>query len=167
MAFLEAMKSHFLMFAPKVAVGFIVFLIFWLAAAVAHRITRAAVARTKIQSNAVTLFGRISYYTLLVLGAAFSLGVAGVNVGALVAGLGLASLAIGVALQNTLSNVFSGALIMFYRPFKHGDHIKVSGSEGEVLEINLRYTRLRNKDSIILIPNSNFFTNPVAIHKPG
>ena len=59
----------------------------------------------------------------------------------------------------------AGALIMIYRPFRRGDHIIVTGLEGDVSKIDLRYTTLRAPDKEILIPNSNLFTNPVIISK--
>jgi len=42
--------------------------------------------------------------------------------------------------QDALSNFLVGALILVYRPFDTGDHISVSGGQGEVVEVNLRYT---------------------------
>ncbi len=165
MHFLEAMKNHAVYLAPKAAVGLVVFAIFWIAATIAHKITRTVVEKARIQSNAVTLFGRLVYWSFITLGIVFSLGVTGVNIGSLVAGLGLASLALGVALQATLSNMFSGALIMLYHPFKQGDRIRTQSVEGDVAEINLRYTRLRTDGTTILIPNATFFTNPVVIVK--
>lgn len=165
MHFLEAMRDHAVYLAPKAAVGLIVFALFWIAAKIAHKVTRTVIEKAKIQSNAVTLFGRLVYWAFILLGVVFALGVTGVNIGALVAGLGLASLALGVALQATLSNMFSGALIMLYHPFKPGDRIRTQSVEGEVAEINLRYTRLRTDGTVILIPNSTFFTNPVTIVK--
>ena len=165
MHFLEAMKNHAEFLAPKVAVALVVFCVVWLIAVVAHRITRAVIEKAKIQSGAVTLFGRLVYWGLLVIGFVLALGVAGVNVGAMIAGLGLASLAVGVALQATLSNMFAGALIMLYQPFHPGNRIRTQSVEGEVLAINLRYTLLQGDKSIIMIPNATFFSNPVVIIK--
>ncbi|MBI4970396.1 MAG: mechanosensitive ion channel [Candidatus Omnitrophica bacterium] len=167
MPFLEAMKSHFLTFAPKVAVGLVTFLIFWLTASIAHRIVRTIAEKTKIQSNAVTLVGRLVYWLMLVIGAVFALGFSGVNVGSLIAGFGLAGLALGVALQATVANMFSGALIMCYQPFVQGDRIRVQNNEGNVAEINLRYTLLREGTSSIFVPNSSFFTNPFVVLQKG
>jgi small-conductance mechanosensitive channel len=87
----------------------------------------------------------------------------GVNVSALVASLGLTGFALGFALKDALSNLLAGALILIYQPFRCGDTIKVAGCEGEVTEINLRYTILRGDGKTHLIPNATLYTNTVDI----
>ena len=70
--------------------------------------------------------------------------------------LGVGSLVMALALQDTLSNLVSGFLLIFESPFKIGDWIKIKeGIEGEVIEINWRSVRLKTIDKdIIIIPNS-------------
>jgi len=51
----------------------------------------------------------------------------GVETTSLIALLGAAGLAIGLALQGTLSNVAAGVMILFFRPFKIGDAVKLGG----------------------------------------
>lgn len=92
-----------------------------------------------------------------------ALGTVGINVTALVAGLGLTGFALGFALKDALSNLLAGVLLLIYRPFGRGDRIVVSGFEGVVEEIDLRYTTLQAGDRRILLPNSTLFSNPVSI----
>jgi small-conductance mechanosensitive channel len=84
-------------------------------------------------------------------------------VSALVAGLGLTGFALGFALKDTISNLLSGVLILLYRPFKIGNRIKISGYEGIVVSIDLRYTELDAEGYKILIPNSKLFTDPITV----
>jgi small-conductance mechanosensitive channel len=91
------------------------------------------------------------------------MGTLGVNVGAMIAGLGLVGFALGFALKDLLSNFLAGLLILIYNPFVRGDRITVSGNEGQVIEINLRYTVLQEQDKRALIPNSILFSNPVIV----
>ncbi|MEO1094165.1 MAG: mechanosensitive ion channel family protein [Cyanobacteria bacterium J06638_28] len=68
--------------------------------------------------------------------------------------LGVGSLVIALALQDTLSNLVSGFLLLIDRPFNEGDWIQIGDIEAEVLEINWRSVRLRNRNrDIIAIPN--------------
>lgn len=85
-----------------------------------------------------------------------------VNVGALVAGLGLTGFALGFALKDVLSNLLAGVLILLYRPFQRGHRVSVTGFEGIVAEINLRYTTLDSGGKKILIPNSLLLNTPSA-----
>jgi small-conductance mechanosensitive channel len=81
----------------------------------------------------------------------------------MVAGLGLVGFALGFALKDLLSNFLSGLLILIYNPFVRGDTINVTGNEGKVVEINLRYTVLQGEEKRILIPNATLFSNPVIV----
>ena len=68
--------------------------------------------------------------------------------------LGVGSLVFALAVQDTLSNLVSGFLLIFESPFQVGDWIRVDDLEGEVLEINWRAVRLKTRErDIIVIPN--------------
>ena len=86
---------------------------------------------------------------------------------ALVAGLGLTGFALGFAFRDILSNVLAGVLLLIYRPFGYGDHISVTGLDGTVTHIDMRYTVLHDEGKTVLIPNSNLFTNPIVVSRPG
>ena len=68
--------------------------------------------------------------------------------------LGIGSLVIALALQDTLSNLVSGFLLLIEGPFKVGDWLRVGDLEAEVIEMNWRAVRLRTRDrDIVIIPN--------------
>ncbi len=148
------------------AIGILV--AFWLVAPVTHAlVVRAFRSCAIISEDLVSLIASVIKMGLLIFGVITALGTAGINVSALVAGLGLTGFALGFAFRDVLSNVLAGFLILLYRPFGHGDLINVTGLEGTVLHIDLRYTTLNAADKRILIPNSNLFTNPIIITKTG
>jgi small-conductance mechanosensitive channel len=69
---------------------------------------------------------------------------------------GALAIVLGLALQSTLSDLFSGLLINATAPYRVGDFISLdSGTEGQVVEITWRATHLArvNRD-LIVIPNS-------------
>ena len=73
-----------------------------------------------------------------------------------VAGLGVGGLAVALAARDSLANLFGSMLIMFEKPFRVGDYIKVSGSEGTVEDVGFRSTRIRTLDnSLVSIPNNS------------
>ena len=144
----------------------LIMLLFWLAAVIVYRIIARVESRLSAQRELLELVGRTVKVTLLILGVLTALGTAGVNVSALAAGLGLSGFALGFALRDILSNVLAGFLILFYRPFGTGDLVNVSGLEGKVVGIDLRYTSLHAADKLVLIPNSNLFTNPITVTTP-
>lgn len=80
----------------------------------------------------------------------------GVSITPILATLGVGGLAVALALQDTLSNLFSGFHIMLARQVKVGDFIKLeSGEEGYVTDINWRTTEVKMlPNNVVLIPNS-------------
>ncbi|NEP12773.1 MAG: mechanosensitive ion channel [Symploca sp. SIO2C1] len=72
------------------------------------------------------------------------------------AALGVGSLVIALALQDTLSNLVSGFLLLADSPFKKGDWIKVDDLVGQVMDMNWRAVRLLTwNDNILVIPNGS------------
>jgi small-conductance mechanosensitive channel len=70
--------------------------------------------------------------------------------------LGVGSVAVALALQETLSNFFSGLYLLADRPVSPNDYIKLdSNQEGYVLRIGWRSTILRTLgNNYVVIPNS-------------
>ena len=112
---------------------------------------------------------------LVILVAAWVL-VAGVwdfDLSSLLAALGVTSLIISVALQDTLSGIASGFLLMVDRPFQPGDWISAEGIEGRVVDVNWRSTRIENRDlDIVVVPNSTLagatitnYDEPARLHR--
>ena len=79
----------------------------------------------------------------------------GFDVTGLITSLGLGGVILALAAQDTASNLFSGVVILFDKPFAIGDWISVAGMEGIVEEISFRSCRIRTFDNaLISVPNS-------------
>jgi small-conductance mechanosensitive channel/CRP-like cAMP-binding protein len=79
-----------------------------------------------------------------------------VPIGGLLATSGIIAIVLGLALQNTLSDVFSGIAVGLERPYKVGDLIWVEGGiEGRVIQVTWRSTHVgTGRNDIAIIPNS-------------
>jgi small-conductance mechanosensitive channel len=68
---------------------------------------------------------------------------------------GVGSLAVALALQDTLSNFFSGVYVILDKPIRPGDFVRVDPSyEGYVTSIGWRSTHLRTlANNLVVIPN--------------
>ena len=77
-------------------------------------------------------------------------------VSGLLATSGAIAIILGLALQSTLSDVFSGIVLNFSRPYRPGDWISIDGStDGRVVEMNWRATHvLTAKRDLAIVPNS-------------
>lgn len=150
-------------YVPRLISGVFIFFLFWLAAHFAHKIILKVAKHSKLNTVIIDLATMTVKVTLLVFGGVTALGTMGINISALVASLGLTGFALGFALRDALSNTLAGILILVYCTFKINDKILVTGFEGIVTKINLRYTTLQAEDAQILIPNATMFSNPIKI----
>ena len=79
----------------------------------------------------------------------------GIHTTSLVAMLSVAGLAVSLALQNTLSNVAGGIMLLVTTPFQVGDYVEADGISGTVHAIDLSYTAILTIDGKeIFVPNS-------------
>ena len=79
-----------------------------------------------------------------------------VPIGGLIATSGIIAIVLGLALQSTLSDVFSGIAMGVEHAYKPGDMVSVEGGiEGQVAQISWRSTQIATlHNSIAVIPNS-------------
>lgn len=111
------------------------------------RSARIAPFRTYLRSILRALL-----YTLLALTVLHSLGV---EITSFVALLSVAGLAVSLSLQNTLSNVAGGVMLLLSKPFTVGDYVACEGIEGTVRAVDLAYTTFTTPDNKeIFVPNS-------------
>lgn len=95
---------------------------------------------------------RVVLYILLALTVLHTLGV---EITSFVALLSVAGLAVSLSLQNTLSNVAGGVMLLLSKPFTVGDYVACEGIEGTVRAVDLAYTTFTTPDNKeIFVPNS-------------
>jgi len=80
------------------------------------------------------------------------------------ASLGIGGLVVALALQDTLSNFFSGIYIFFDKPIRIGDYIMLeSGQEGYVAQIGWRNTRIRMlPNNTVIVPNAKLVSGQIT-----
>lgn len=107
-------------------------------------------------SSLITVIMYISLFYLFI-------SILGFQATSLITLLGTAGLAVGLALQGSLSNLAGGVLILFFKPFKKGDGILYKEIEGEVLNIQMIYTRIKTYDNqVVIIPNGELANSPIT-----
>lgn len=119
--------------------------------------------RTKMEKVAQSfLYGIIKFCLYLVL-ILILLSIMGISVNGIVTALSALVLAIGMALQNNISNIANGIVIISSKMFKKGDYISVDGVEGSVFDINFLFTTIMTPDNKkITLPNSTIVNNAVT-----
>jgi len=104
----------------------------------------------------VTLLGYLGW----VIAGWGALSLLGVNLQSLAVIVGALSVGIGFGLQHVVNNFISGLLILFERPIRKGDWIKINGHEGFVKNIHIRSTEIETfSKTSVLIPNADVLSN--------
>lgn len=152
---LEEMWQKLLGYMPTLIIALIVFIIGVLIAGAINRLIAHGMKKAKINATA-SGFGRslvrILLYTLLVI---ICLSILGVPMASIITVVGAAGVTIGLALQNSLSNLAGGFVILFAKPFQRGDYISVGTDEGFVESVSILYTELVTLDNrCVYLPNS-------------
>ncbi|OGK15362.1 hypothetical protein A2774_03465 [Candidatus Roizmanbacteria bacterium RIFCSPHIGHO2_01_FULL_39_12c] len=83
----------------------------------------------------------------------------GVDIGPILTGAGILGLAFSFGAQTLVKDVISGFFIIVENQFNIGDKIRIGKIEGEVYQMTLRMTVLKDKDgNFVYIPNSQITT---------
>jgi small conductance mechanosensitive channel len=125
----------------------------------AHKVSdllNGLLERNKIDVTLSRFLANIVYYALLMLVVMTAAGQLGINTASFLTIIGTAGLAVGLALRDSLSNIAAGVMLIFFRPFKVGDVVNVSGVTGKVDRITIFSTHLITGDNQSLtVPNGS------------
>ena len=116
---------------------------------------------TALDETALPLINRFVRFVVIALGVVLALAQLGLNIAPLLAGAGVMGLALSLAAKDTLSNLIAGVLLIMDRPFQVGDRIELwtapneTGTWGDVMEIGLRATKIRNPDNLVVVVPNN------------
>ena len=146
-------------YIPTLLIAVVVFLLGILLAKILGKVAGKLISRTKRKpriDKTASGFGmsltRILFYVVLTV---ICLSILGVPTASIVTLVGTAGVTVGLALQNALSNLAGGFLLLFAKPFQAGDYIICGTNEGYAESVNTLYTELRTRDNrSIFLPNS-------------
>ena len=111
--------------------------------------------RANYDTAAMGCVSQIINYVLLVGLLLICLNQVGIPTTSFVAAFGAFGLGIGLALQNNMSNLASGLLILIFKPFRAGHYIEVGDITGSVTSIQFMNTIVTTRDQKrVYIPNS-------------
>lgn len=123
----------------------------------------------KLTGIPATLLRNITAIIIYFIGFMIVLDYLGISITPIITALGLGGLAVALALQDTLSNLFSGINILMTKKIMPGDYIRTdSGYEGYVVDITWRNTTIRAlPNNLIIIPNSKLASSVITnFHLP-
>ncbi|MGB3561100.1 MAG: mechanosensitive ion channel domain-containing protein [Geitlerinemataceae cyanobacterium] len=115
-------------------------------------------------SPLTSLFENLTKLVIFSLGILIIIQSLGISITPLLTALGIGGVSIGLALQNTLSNLFSGLNIILSKKVRPGDYIQLeTNEEGYVTDVAWRYTVIRDiPGNLIVIPNSKIVSSTLT-----
>ncbi|MEZ6126544.1 MAG: mechanosensitive ion channel, partial [Planctomycetaceae bacterium] len=150
-------------YGPKLLGAAAVFVVGrWIARIVTAAVVRGA-RKARVDPTLVGFVGNLMYMLLLTAVCISSLGQLGIETDSLTAVLAAVGFAVGMAMQGSLGNLAAGVMLIFFKPFRVGELVEVSGTKGTVVEIQIFNTILLTLDNVrIIVPNGKI--TEAAIH---
>ena len=149
-----------------VVAAVVVLAVGWYLSRMLSRLVRSLLPRAYgVDRNFAPLLSQVTRYGILIFSIVTALSFIGVSSTSIYAVLGAAGLAIALALQNTLSNIAAGIMLIWQRPIAIGEYVVGNGVAGVVVEIGLFGTRLRSTSGLyIFVPNQTLWSSAITNH---
>ena len=160
---MEKINEILIKVMPTVLMFIAVIVIGLVASKLIIKLLKNILTKTNIDHTAVTFVLSFVKVLLYIIIAITALATIGVNVASLLTAVGAAALTAGLALQDSLSNLASGMIILLNKPFVAGDILEFEGIKGRVENIKIFFTTIHTLDNkTVTIPNSRLTSNNVV-----
>lgn len=156
-------KDEFIEHLPEIIISLVVFLFCYILSVYVKRWIKKPLAGIIKRASIRTLVANVASGVIVLIGLLVSVSV--LNLSDLLTGIvaagGIAGLALALAFQGPLANTFSGIFISLNDVMNVGDYVETGNYAGNVEEITLRNTRIREIDNnIVVIPNKTIVETP-------
>lgn len=148
---------------PKIILALIVLWVGFFIAKKLSKVFRRVLEKAGLELEIMEFLSSIIDASLKILVVLIAVSILGVKMTALIGLLAAAGFAIGMALQGFLGNFAAGLTILFFKPYRVGDWVKVSDSFGKVKSIQIFNTSLVTpNDKTLVIPNGQVTDNIIT-----
>ncbi len=161
---MERFWDHFVDYLPHLIAALVIYIGGMIAMKIVLKIMNKGLNVKHVDKTLHKFSTSIVHVVCLILIVVMVLSALQVPMTSIITAIGAAGLAIGLALNNSLSNVAGGFIILLTKTFKIGDYISVGGQEGFVEAITiLQTTILTMENKRVCIPNK-MVTDSIVIN---
>lgn len=156
-------KSKFIEHLPEIILSIIVFTVCYILSIYIKKWVRKPLSKIIKRASIRSLVANIISGFIVMIGLLISISLLNLSnlLTTFMAAGGIAGLAVALAFQGTLANTFSGIFLSLNDVMNVGDWVVTNGFEGNIEEITLRNTKIRESDNnIAVIPNKNIIESP-------
>ncbi len=151
-------ESLLVILQALVYVGITLVLALWTSALIEHRLMKLDTMHSSLR----VVLSRVGRATLILVAVLVSLSLVGIDLTVLSVFGGALGVGLGLGLQKLVSSYVSGFVILLERSLAIGDVVTVDRYNGQVVEINTRYTVIKGGDGVeSVIPNELLVSSPV------
>ncbi len=119
--------------------------------------------KERMDRDHLEIIAKVIYYTIIIVAVLLSLPDLGIELSNLLVAGGVVGIVIGFACQSIVGNLISGIFLMFERPIKIGDQLRVDDISGFVEDIHIVSTIVRTYTGLyVRIPNEKVFTGIIT-----
>lgn len=161
---LKTAKIKLISYLPRFFLSLgVIFISYILAQLAFNRITQVDVDKGTVQNGKIIFktLGDIAFFSILGFGTIVVLVNLGVELSTLFVILGSIGLAVALALQDTISNISSGIMILILNYYDIGDLVEIDDKMGHVDKFDLFTTSLKNMDGVLVKLPNNLITKGV------
>ena len=151
-------------YGVDIAGAIVLLVVGWTVAGWIRRVIRRTLDSVPVLDETLKpLIANLVRYAVLIFVLIAVLNQFGVQTTSIIAVLAATGLAIGLALQGMLSNIASGVMLLFLRPFNVGEYVEAGGIAGTVAEIGLFNTEIKTSAGPgLVVPNSKIWDGPIT-----
>lgn len=164
-AALEALWVKIVAFLPNLLAAAIILVIAFVVTKLTEGPIAAMLKRSKIDIDEVAIkyVNRVVKILIWFIAVIMIMDKLGIPVGSLLTMLAAIGAAVALAIKDNLSNLASGVVLLFTKPFKAGDYIEVDGASGSIKEIEIMHTYLDTPGhTLVAIPNTKMMTATIV-----
>ncbi|MBQ7415937.1 MAG: mechanosensitive ion channel family protein [Oscillospiraceae bacterium] len=119
------------------------------------KLVSKALEKSKLEKAAHSLIKSLVRAVLYLAVGLIAASVLGIDITGVVALASVITVVVTLSVQNLLTNVIGGFILLYTNPFGSGDYVEIADEAGTVQEIGMTYTKLVTGDNkLIFIPNS-------------
>ena len=167
---LQMYAAGFWKLLPQLIAAIVWIMIAWVMIAIVKRWLPTALRNARLRNalvRVIMMLITVGLWLLVIL-IAVTIAFPSVTPGRAITALGIGGVAIGFAFKDVFENFLAGILLLVREPFRVTDFIECEGIEGQVEEITIRDTHVRQTDGqLVVAPNAMFFENPVTVRTSG
>ncbi len=146
----------------KILAAVVVFAVCYLIMRLLMRLLNRLLERVSIDATLKKVLKAALKLVLYFITAMIVIDTLGVSVTSLLAAFSVVGLAASLAVQDSLSNLASGIMLLVTKPFKIGDYVEIDNISGTVKMIRLIQTRIVTIDNkTIYVPNSKIVATKI------